>query len=235
MTFTFLAFREFADVLAPHAETLVALAFIRRDAERCADMVEHDGRVGECAREVDEVRQLRLQQPSVERQSELVQNPEALAEFCVTIEPLRHAAVKRTELRPDRRPTTNSDGCRESGHVPPAICERRTSSTTSGSWRKSVWPTMPAQARTLPYNPLAVMAATPFTNSVSPTHLSASGPSARYIAPPFHIDRADHVVAGFEIRQQLVQQIARDVADDVHEPVIGGRQVSQNLRRPVHR
>ena len=31
--------------------------------------------------------------------------------------------------------------------------------------------------------PLAVIAATPLTNSVSPTHLSAAGPPARYIAP----------------------------------------------------
>ena len=44
---------------------------------------------------------------------------------------------------------------------------------------RSAWLTMPAQARSSPYTPLAHIAATPLANSVSPTGRSATGPSAR--------------------------------------------------------
>ena len=42
---------------------------------------------------------------------------------------------------------------------------------------------LPAQARAGPKRPLADMAATPLTNSVSPTGLNAGAASARYMAP----------------------------------------------------
>ena len=41
--------------------------------------------------------------------------------------------------------------------------------------------TMPAATRVGPYRPLRLIAATPPTNSVSPTGRMAAGPSARYI------------------------------------------------------
>ena len=44
-------------------------------------------------------------------------------------------------------------------------------------------PMMPAQARVLPWRPLALIAAMPVTNSVSPSDFSPSGPAARYISP----------------------------------------------------
>ena len=40
---------------------------------------------------------------------------------------------------------------------------------------------MPVATRVSPYWPLALIAAMPCTNSVSPTTLSSSGPSARYM------------------------------------------------------
>ncbi len=59
------------------------------------------------------------------------------------------------------------------------------------------------------------------------------GPVGAVHRAAFHVDGADHLVAAVEIGQQLVEQIARDVADDVHEAVLGRRQVLQDRRRPV--
>ena len=44
-------------------------------------------------------------------------------------------------------------------------------------------PMMPAQARVGPWRPLALTAAVPVTNSVSPSDCSSVGPEARYISP----------------------------------------------------
>ena len=81
--------------------------------------------------------------------------------------------------------------------------------------------------------PLAVIAATPLTNSVSPTHSQRLRSVGAVHRAAFHVDRAADVVAALQVRQQLVEQIARRVADDVHEAVIGRRQVAQDRRRPV--
>ena len=62
------------------------------------------------------------------------------------------------------------------------MCASSTSDTAAPS-RRSACPTMPVAARVSPYSPLALCAAMPPTNSVSPTGRSDSGPSARYIAP----------------------------------------------------
>jgi hypothetical protein len=49
--------------------------------------------------------------------------------------------------------------------------------------RKSACPTIARQSRVGPYWPLALIAAVPLTNSVSPTGFISTGPSARYIEP----------------------------------------------------
>ncbi len=49
----------------------------------------------------------------------------------------------------------------------------------------------------------------------------------------FQIDGAAHLVAAVQVGKQLVEQVAPDVADDVHETVIGWRQVLQQLRRTI--
>jgi hypothetical protein len=46
--------RELADLRAPRGEDLVALAGIGAETDRAADMVEHDRRLGEGARHVDQ-------------------------------------------------------------------------------------------------------------------------------------------------------------------------------------
>src|SRR4030095_9558689 len=85
---------------------------------------------------------------------------------------------------------------------------------------------MPAHTRTSPYRPLALIAATPFTNSVSPTQRSASGPSGRYIAP-----HSQHTVA--QTPEQPVEQIARGAAQDALEAVPGPRHRGDHRRRVV--
>src|SRR2546422_10154725 len=61
-----------------------------------------------------------------------------------------------------------------------AICASSTGGIRSPS-RRSAVPTIPAATRVSPYRPLALIAAMPCTNSVSPTTLNSSGPSAPYI------------------------------------------------------
>jgi hypothetical protein len=63
-----------------------------------------------------------------------------------------------------------------------AIWASSTRVTASPS-RKSACPTIARQSRVGPYWPLALIAAVPLTNSVSPTGFISAGPSARYIEP----------------------------------------------------
>ena len=62
-----------------------------------------------------------------------------------------------------------------------AACNASSTGATSAPSFKSAWPTMAAAARLGPYIPLALAAASPWTNSTSPTGRISSGPSARYI------------------------------------------------------
>ena len=55
---------------APFREDLLALARIRTDADRTADVVEHDRRLGIRARDLDELAQLRVIHPRIEREPE---------------------------------------------------------------------------------------------------------------------------------------------------------------------
>src|SRR5262249_6195095 len=77
------AARELRDALLPLAEDLVALAGIGADADRPADMVEHDRRLREGAREIDELAQLREIHPRVEAEPERMQFLESLAHLAV--------------------------------------------------------------------------------------------------------------------------------------------------------
>src|SRR5439155_109684 len=74
------------NILAPDTEALLALAFIRADAKRRADMIQHNNRLRERAAEIDQIGNLRLQQPSIEREPKLVQMLEPLAELRIKIE-----------------------------------------------------------------------------------------------------------------------------------------------------
>src|SRR5262249_7735820 len=85
------------DVAEPGGEALLALALVAPDAERRADMVEHDRRLRKCTCEVDEIRELRLEQPSVEREAKPVPMPEAFAECGIAIHALRITAAERSE------------------------------------------------------------------------------------------------------------------------------------------
>src|SRR5438309_11573452 len=68
-------------------------------------------------------------------------------------------------------------------------------------------PTMAAAARQGPYRPLALAAASPWTNSTSPMGRSSSGPSVRYIARASINTVGAHVVTAGDVGDQLVEEI----------------------------
>ena len=59
-----------ADPPAPLGEYLVALAGIAAEADRAADMVEHDLRLGKGARQIDQLAELGVVHPGVEAEAE---------------------------------------------------------------------------------------------------------------------------------------------------------------------
>ena len=70
---------QLADFRAPRGADLVALAGIRAETNRPADMVEHNGRLREGARQVDQLAKLGMIHPCVEAETERRQPGEALA------------------------------------------------------------------------------------------------------------------------------------------------------------
>src|SRR6516165_6082686 len=60
--------RDLLDLGAPSGEGFVALARIGTDRDRSADMIEHDPRLREGTRQIDDVAELVLEDPSVESQ-----------------------------------------------------------------------------------------------------------------------------------------------------------------------
>src|SRR5215471_18047052 len=103
---------------------------------------------------------------------------------------------------------SHAAACRTPRKRPPAA---RISASSTGSTRsprvRSPKPTMPAATRVGPYRPLSLMAAMPATYSVSPTGRISSGPCARYIES-LHEDRRHHVVAGADVGEEFVEQVA---------------------------
>ena len=85
--------------------------------------------------------------------------------------------------------------------------------------RRSTLPMMPAMQRVLPYLPDALIAATPLTNSVSPSDFSSWRPvGAVHLAAFLEAGRGD-VVAAADIGQQILKQIA--VARPVPHMMVG--------------
>ena len=74
----------------PLGEHLIAPAGIGADAERSADMVEHDDGVGKFPGEVGELADLRVVEPSVEQQAVARKPREAGAEFAVEQDSFRN-------------------------------------------------------------------------------------------------------------------------------------------------
>ena len=92
---------------------------------------------------------------------------------------------------------------------PPAAIWASSTSPTALPRRRLAVPTIPAASRVGPYRPEALIAAIPFTNSVSPTGRRASGR-----IPPVHgstldEDRGRHVVAAADVFEDFVEQVAR--------------------------
>ena len=75
--------RQLADPRAPLGEDLVALAGVAAEADRAADMVEHDRRLGKGARQIDQLAELRVIHPSIEAEAERREPGETLAHLRV--------------------------------------------------------------------------------------------------------------------------------------------------------
>ena len=88
-----LAFRQLRHRRPPSFEHFVGLPRVRTDAQRTPEVVEHDRRVWERARQVRELRDLRMVQPSLEAEVARGQLGEARPERRVQEKVLRGAAV----------------------------------------------------------------------------------------------------------------------------------------------
>ena len=231
LTFTFSHLASSAHVFAPHVEALVALAGMDADAQGRADMIEHDHRFRKGAGEIDQVRQLRFEQPSVEAEPQFVQQREAFAERAVAIEPRRHAARKRAqhfgvvvmggavadaaEAAMPRRDMRAQDVL---GHAAQSQID-----VADDAGAGAHGPVESARAHG--------------GDAVDEFRLADAaqivGPVGAVHGTAFHIDGADDVVPASKIAQKLVEQVTRHAADDVHEAMRGRRQVLQDVRRPV--
>src|SRR5262244_1941701 len=74
---------QLADLPAPFGENLVALTAIRAEADRATDMVEHDRRLGEGARQIDQLAELSMIHPRVKAETERRQSGKAFAHLRV--------------------------------------------------------------------------------------------------------------------------------------------------------
>ena len=213
---TFGHFASVGDRRLPGGEHLVAASGVRADADRPAEVVEDDRRVGERPREVGQVGDVRVVDPALERHAVLAQVRVALAG---TPGRAAHGPGDRPAgwERPCGPPTPRDDGCRESAGGSPRSAPRAPAATRSPS-RRSALPTMPAATRVSPYRPLALIAAMPCTNSVSPTTLNSSGPSARYI-DVHSTNTVWRTLCAAHVRHELLEEVA--VAGPVPEVVMG--------------
>src|SRR5258707_12100221 len=78
--------RDLLDLGAPSGKGFVALARIGTDRDRSADVIEHDPRLREGTRQIDDVGELGLEDPSVESQIQRDQRRKAFAEVLVQVQ-----------------------------------------------------------------------------------------------------------------------------------------------------
>src|SRR5262249_33521095 len=77
--------RDLLDLGAPSGERFVALARIGTDRDRSADMIEHDPRLREGSRQIDDVAELTLEDPSVESQIRRARRRNAFADVLARV------------------------------------------------------------------------------------------------------------------------------------------------------
>src|SRR6516225_9480655 len=172
--------RDLLDLGAPSGEGFVALARIGTDRDRSADMIEHDPRLREGTREIDDVAELGLEDPSVESQIQRDERRKAFAEVLVQVqsrpggpaEALEHRIVAPGRAVANAADAAVGDGDVSLEHALGARSEEQIDIADDSG-----------DATCRPVIARALIAATPQTNSVSPSDFSSSGPSARYIEP----------------------------------------------------
>src|SRR5207244_12567249 len=79
---------ELGDLRRPLGEDLLALVGERADRERATDVVQHDLGLREGAGEIDQIAQLAVEHPRLEREIERGERGKSLAPRAVEIEPL---------------------------------------------------------------------------------------------------------------------------------------------------
>ena len=137
--------RKRSDRCRPGCEHVLALGGIEADADRPADVVEDDPGVREGAGQIGELVDLRVIEPSVEREAEAAKDSEAVAEGLVGKQARRWAVGGIAD-------GLISIPCGDVTDAAEAVSAGTAAST--GSTRlpsvKSAWPTMPAHTLVLP-------------------------------------------------------------------------------------
>src|SRR5258708_4494013 len=91
--------RDLLDLGAPSGEGFVALARIGTDRDRSADVMQHDPRLREGTRQIDDVAELGLEDPSVESQIQRDQRRKAFSEVLVQVQSRPGAPAEALEHR----------------------------------------------------------------------------------------------------------------------------------------
>src|SRR5204863_2388513 len=126
---------------APLLECLVAFARVRPDRNRATDMIEHNRRLREGARQVDQIAKLRLEHPSIEGQAERGERRKPFAERLIQQQALRHAAAERLEdgvVAPSRAVANAPHPAVRHGDMP------LEHTLSARACRRSTYPTIPA-------------------------------------------------------------------------------------------
>ena len=170
-----------------------------------AEVIEDDGRVGERAREARQLGDLRVVEPGVEAQPAPAELGEARGGSARRRE--GRAADSCASCAPGRsRPSRRRGGCRESAGSPP--CGRRAPGRRASPSVRSAKLTMPAATRVGRSGRSRLIAATPLTNSVSPTGRMAVGAVGAVHRHALDEHRGRHVVPAAGVGDQLVDQVA---------------------------
>ena len=197
------------------------LAVISADAERGAAVVEHDGLVGEGARERKYIAQLRFEQPGVEGQPKPAEVDEAFAERGIEVEALRRMERRAEHLGigvPCRSvadaPEARGCGLKRFEHRSGCITKPQVgvAHNCSAQPRGAIEP-----ARALCRDAIDVF---DFANDLQRIAKDRIGLASAVERAAFHEHRADHVVATGHVGVELVEGVVRGARDGGDERVV---------------
>src|SRR5258708_37250352 len=112
--------RDLLDLGVPSGEGFVALARIGTDRDRSTDVIEHDPRLREGMRQIDDVAELGLEDPSVESQIQRDERRKAFPEVLVQVQSRPGGPAEAPEhriLAPGRAVANAADAAIGDGEV----------------------------------------------------------------------------------------------------------------------